>query len=155
MQPHLLRLLKYNASANQTLIKAIVQLPKKQASLALVSHLITSQDKWLNRVTGEVADTEHAWYGKVYSEDEIAAAWEHSITAWITLVESCDELRLEEDIFFTRQMDGKLMKVKLADVALQVNYHSMHHRAQINKLISSLGFAVPATDFILTAISEA
>ncbi len=155
MKQHLLRLLTYNKQANQKLIIAIQQLPEKDASLALVSHLITSQDKWLNRVTEERPDGDNQWYGKVFGIDDIADAWEHSISAWIRLIETYDEVRLDTDILFTRPVDGKLMKVKLADVALQVSYHSMHHRAQINKLISGQGFTPPPTDFVLTAISEA
>ena len=56
---------------------------------------------------------------------------------------------------FKRQSDGITLVVKIKDVVLQLNYHSIHHRAQINKLISRQGITPPATDYIYTAIREA
>jgi uncharacterized damage-inducible protein DinB len=70
-------------------------------------------------------------------------------------LEEATDADMEEDILFARKTDGKQMKVKLKDIVFQLNCHSVHHRAQINELISAQGIPVPATDFILTAISEA
>jgi len=62
--------------------------------------------------------------------------------------------KLGADIIFTRPNDGKKMAVILRDLFLQLNYHSIHHRAQINSLISKQGIKPPATDYILTVLKE-
>ncbi len=46
------------------------------------------------------------------------------------------------------------MGVTLMDLALQLNYHNIHHRAQINTLISKQGIKPPATDYIFTKLQE-
>jgi uncharacterized damage-inducible protein DinB len=46
------------------------------------------------------------------------------------------------------------MGIKLVDLVLQLNYHSIHHRAQINKLMSQQWIIPPATDYIYTKLIE-
>ncbi|MGZ3921946.1 MAG: DinB family protein [Bacteroidia bacterium] len=36
-----------------------------------------------------------------------------------------------------------------------MNYHSIHHRAQVNTLMSKQGIKPPATDYIFTVLQEA
>lgn len=61
---------------------------------------------------------------------------------------------MEEYLQFTRQSDGVKMGVKIKDLALQINLHSVHHRAQINSLLSKQGIKPPATDYIFTKLQE-
>jgi uncharacterized damage-inducible protein DinB len=65
------------------------------------------------------------------------------------------EESLEERITFSRPKDGKQYTAMIQDVILQINYHSIHHRAQLNRIIRLQGLKPPVTDYILTAVKEA
>ncbi|GAA4470426.1 hypothetical protein GCM10023093_31690 [Nemorincola caseinilytica] len=155
MKEHIISLLRYNDTANHTLLHTILQLPHRDEALRLFSHLISAQDKWMNRITNAAPDSQYQWYGPVYDADRIGGEWERSINAWKELISDTGETDLRQYIYFHRPADGRKMMLPLADLFLQINYHSMHHRAQINKLISAQGLPLPATDFIFTVLREA
>lgn len=154
MIQYLLDYLKYNDRANKQLLQTILTLPDKAEAMRLFSHIIYAQNKWYNRVTKERNDNDYDWSGPAFSELEAAQQWDNSYRQWEALLTAMDT-DVEQYVYFTRKADGKLMKVKLRDIIFQINCHSVHHRAQINKLISSQGIAVPLTDYIFSAISEA
>ena len=154
MKDYLLNTFRYNDWANQQLLETISTLPEKEEVIKLFSHLITAQDKWFNRLVKEKEDNAFAWSEPVFPEKELAAQWKQSVDKWIRFLENHSEQDLEKDIFFNRVSDGKSMNVSVKDVMLQLNYHSIHHRAQINTLISKQGIKVPATDYIFTALRE-
>lgn len=154
MKNYLIDFFKYNDWANQQLLEVIKQLPDKEESVKLFSHFIHAQDKWYNRITKEIEDSFFSWITPVLPLDELASKWDKSVNAWIDLIETKNEEDLHEDVVFNRGHDGKQMGIKLIDLCLQLNYHSIHHRAQINKLISQQGFTPPATDYIFTKLTE-
>lgn len=154
MKKYLLNYFAYNDWANRKLLDAIVQLSDKTEALRLFSHLITSQDKWLNRIVVEQDDTNLSWFGEVFGEGEILEKWGNSIGKWQAYLQTVDDTALEEYVYFTGN-DGRRLKVLPKDVAFQMNCHSVHHRAQINKILSTQGVPVPATDYIRTAVSSA
>ncbi len=154
MNQYLLDYFLYNDQANRKLLETILQLPEPTEALKLFSHLITSQDKWYNRVSKERNDTDLTWFGPVFGQQAIEHAWNTSFEKWRSLLVVATDETLDTYIFFTRQSDGKKMKVKLKDIVFQLNCHSVHHRAQINKLISCQGLPVPNTDYIFSALSE-
>ncbi len=153
MIQYLLDYFRYNDWANKKLLQTILALPDKNETMRLFSHLIYSQNKWHNRVSKAQNDNDLDWFGPTFGEHEIEERWNESLAKWELLLNASDT-EPDEYVIFTRKTDGKLMRVKLKDIVFQLNCHSVHHRAQINKLISGQGVAVPATDYILTAISE-
>jgi uncharacterized damage-inducible protein DinB len=46
--------------------------------------------------------------------------------------------------------DGAVYTGALKDIALQLNYHSIHHRAQIQAMIRKQGFEPEFVDYIGT-----
>jgi len=154
MKQYLLDTFRYNDWANKQVIAAIGALPEKEEALKLMSHLVTAQDKWFNRIIKETDDQLLTWFGPVFSEMELDGRWEQSISKWIRFIEDCVESELEKDIEFIRQSDGKAIRVSIKDVILQLNYHSIHHRAQLNSILSKQGIKPPATDYIFTAMKE-
>jgi len=154
MKTHLVDSLKYNDWANQKLLPVIKQLPDKEGSIKLFSHLINAQDKWYNRITKQQDDTALAWSTPVFLLEELEEHWKNSISIWIDLITSKTEAELQEIVVFIRASDSKQMGIKLVDLVLQFNYHSIHHRAQINKLMSQQGVTPPATDYIYTKLIE-
>jgi uncharacterized damage-inducible protein DinB len=155
MKQYLLHYYNYNIWANKKLLQTILQLQDRAEAMRLFSHLITSQDKWFNRMVKQVPDESLTWFGAVYSEDEIEQRWDESTNRWVDFLNTATDEQLQDYIHFTRAADGKAMRVKIQDAIFQLNCHSVHHRAQINKLISAQGIAVPLTDYIFTALEEA
>jgi len=154
MKKYLLDFFKYNDWANKKVLEAIREVPEKEDALKLFSHLVNSLDKWKNRITNEVEDSLLNWYGQFFNMDEIESKWNKSIGWWIKLLEKTGDSELEKEIIFTRPNDGIKMAVKFRDLLLQLNYHSIHHRAQINSIISRQGIKPPSTDYILTVLKE-
>jgi uncharacterized damage-inducible protein DinB len=154
MKAYLLDTFRYNDWANKQVITAINTLPEKEEALKLMSHLVTAQDKWFNRIVKETDDQLLTWFGPVFPEKELTYRWEQSVSRWIRFIEDQTEQELEKDIEFIRQSDGKMIRVSIKDVILQLNYHSIHHRAQLNSILSKQGIKPPATDYIFTAMEE-
>ncbi len=155
MKQYLIDTFKYNDWANRKLLISIKQLPDTNESIKLFSHLITSQNKWMNRIVNKIADTELSWFGPLFSVEELENKWTESINNWIAYLEKVETLELEKDIIFKRATDGKNLSVKVREIALQLNYHSIHHRAQINRIIRQQGLTPPSTDYIHTVLKEA
>ena len=154
MRPYLLNFFNYNYQANIKLLDTIYTLPQKEEAVKLFSHLILAQDKWLNRITNTKEDSSVHWMLPVIPLEELASKWDASMKAWLKLVEEKSDDELQQDVIFKRASDGKAMGIKLLDLILQLNYHNIHHRAQINSLISKQGITPPQTDYIFTKLRE-
>ena len=154
MKQYLLRFLEYNRTANIRLLQTILQLPQPDEAIGLASHLVHAQDKWYNRQTNALPDDQYSWQGAPYRAEDLEGEWERSTRQWISLLEGSIEDDLQRDILFVRPSDGVKMAVSLGDVVMQLNCHAVHHRAQINKMISGQGLPVPPTDYIYTALRE-
>ena len=154
MKKHLTDTFKYNDWANRKLLITIKLLPDKEESIKLFSHLITSQNKWLNRIYKKVDDISLNWFSENFPLDILEKKWIDSVSEWINFIDTLTEEQLEQEIEFSRINDEKKLSIKIKDIALQLNYHSIHHRAQINKLISKQGLTPPLTDYIFTVLNE-
>ncbi len=154
MKQYLVDFFNYNDSSNKALLAVIKTLSEKEESIKLFSHFITTQNKWFNRITKETDDSKHQWFGELYSVTELDLKWEESIHKWISLIENTTESGLDDLVKFKRQSDGQEMGLSLKDLSLQINYHCIHHRAQINTLISKQGVKPPVTDYIFTRLKE-
>ncbi len=86
MKNYICDLFKYNDWANTQLLKSIELLPEKEEAIKLFSHMISAQNKWMNRITKEVNDTDHQWFGALLKTDELAEEWKKSIDKWVNLV---------------------------------------------------------------------
>jgi|WetSurMetagenome_2_1015567.scaffolds.fasta_scaffold1253861_1 uncharacterized damage-inducible protein DinB len=154
MKQYLLDFFKFNDWANRKVFESIAELPEKDEVVRLLGHIITAQDRWLNRVTKEVDDSAQSWAGPAIPLEELETRWSAGISKWLKLLENSDEAILENYIAFVRPSDSKSLKIKLRDIMLQLNYHSIGHRAQINRLIREQGHKPPQTDYIFTVLQE-
>jgi uncharacterized damage-inducible protein DinB len=89
------------------------------------------------------------WWKPIYKPDELEPEWEKSIKAWLDLINSKPEEELFEDVKWVG-FDGGTYTGALKDVALQLNYHSIHHRAQIQSIIRKQGVEPDFVDYIGT-----
>lgn len=90
-----------------------------------------------------------SWFDPVYALDNIEKEWEKSLNKWIEFLEN----KTEDEIFkYVRFIgfDGGQWEATIKDIALQLNYHSIHHRAQIQTLIRQQGLEPDFVDYIGT-----
>ena len=81
--------------------------------------------------------------------DDLEAKWDECLKTWLSFLESKTEEELFEEVEFIG-FDGYDFAAVLKDIALQLNYHSIHHRAQIQYLIRQQGIEPDFVDYIGT-----
>ena len=149
MKQYLLDTFRFNDFANRRMLEKIKTLPDKEQCIKYFSHLINSQNKWLVRIRLNEKSPKMSWWDPVYPLEELEQKWTQSITAWLEFIESKTEDEIFEIIRFIG-WDGGDWEVQLKDIALQLNYHSMHHRAQIQTLVRAQGIEPDFIDYIGT-----
>ncbi|CAN5386964.1 hypothetical protein BH11BAC1_BH11BAC1_26700 [soil metagenome] len=149
MKEYLLSTFKYNEWANLKLLEKIKQLPDKEQGIKFISHLINSQLKWLARINQVPTAPQMSWWDPVYLLDELDERWSNSVADWIALLERKSEEEIMQLVRFDG-FDGGHWEAKLSDIALQLNYHSIHHRAQMQTVIRQQGMEPDFLDYIGT-----
>ena len=91
MKLYLIDLFKYNNWANLKVLECICQVPDKTECEMLFSHLINSQNKWLNRINHEFEDKSLSWFEPAYKFNELEERWKHSLDAWFKFIESKED----------------------------------------------------------------
>ena len=89
-----------------------------------------------------------SWWDPVYRLNELEAG-NDSLQTWVNFLRN----KSEEPIFIEVEFigcDGGRWQAKLVDIALQLNYHSIHHRAQMQMLIRQQGMGPDFIDYIGT-----
>lgn len=131
------------------MLEKIKALPDQEQSIKLFSHLINSQNKWMTRIILNEKSPEMSWWEPVYPLDELSAKWTESVETWIKFIGNKSEEEIFETILFIG-WEGGDWEARLSDIALQLNYHSIHHRAQIQMLIREQDIEPDFIDYIGT-----
>ena len=150
MKQHLIDTFKYNDYANKMVLGKIKQLPDKDEGIKHFSHLINSMNKWVARINQYPQAPKLDWWKPAYPEGELEERWNNCLKSWLDLLESKNEDDLFEEVNVVGD-DGTHYALKLKDIALQLNYHSIHHRANIQSLIRAQGLQPDFVDYIRTA----
>jgi uncharacterized damage-inducible protein DinB len=149
LKQYLIDTFQYNDYANKLVLEKIKLLPDKEEAMRYFSHLINSQNKWLKRIEVFPQDPKMEWWAPAYTLDELESKWNDSLQRWIDLLNAISE----EELFSEKKFvgyDGAYWSVPLKDIVLQLNYHSIHHRAQIQTIIRSQGLEPDFVDYIGT-----
>jgi len=149
MKQYLIDTFHWNDKANRQILAKIRQLPSQEESIKFFSHLINSQIKWLKRIEVFPNDPNLDWWKPLYKPDDLEPEWEKSLKAWLDLITSKSEEELFQDVKWVG-FDGGVYTGALKDIALQLNYHSIHHRAQIQSIIRKQGMEPDFVDYIGT-----
>ncbi|HQU71451.1 MAG: DinB family protein [Calditrichaeota bacterium] len=149
MKQHLLDLFAFNDQTNRKLLGKIAQLQDQAESIRLFSHLINCQYKWLARIQQDPRVPEMSWWEPLYPFGQLEPEWEKSLTPWLDYLRSKSETELAAEVIFTGS-DGSRWASTPQDIALQLNFHSVHHRAQIQMLIRAEGLKPGFVDYIGT-----
>jgi uncharacterized damage-inducible protein DinB len=149
MKNYLLETFQFNDITNRKQLEKIKTLPDKTESIKLFSHLINSQYKWMARIKQDPAAQTMSWWDPIYDLQQLAHEWEKSLILWLTYLEALTEEQLTTEVIFAG-FDGGRWAATPQDIALQLNYHSIHHRAQIQTLIRAQGIEPDFVDYIGT-----
>lgn len=149
IKEYLIDTFHYNDHANKMLLEKIRLLPDGAEAVRYFSHLINSQNKWLKRIEVYPEDPKMDWWEPLYEPEQLKELWNKSLQAWISFVERKKEEELVQDTKFIG-FDGATWSVPLKDIALQLNYHSIHHRAQVQTIIRQQGLEPDFVDYIGT-----
>lgn len=149
MKDYLIDTFNYNDLTNKNLLNKILLLNDKEESIRLFSHLINCQYKWMARIMQEPAAKNMSWWAPVYAPGELEEEWNKSLSLWINYITEKTDEELSTEVTFIGY-DDNLWAATPKDVALQLNYHSIHHRAQIQTLIRRQGIEPDFVDYIRT-----
>ena len=89
------------------------------------------------------------WWLPAYALPDLGMHWNASLEDWIGFLNRKTEMEIMETVQFTGH-DGERWEARLFDIALQLVYHSIHHRAQIQTLIRKQGMEPDFIDYIGT-----
>jgi uncharacterized damage-inducible protein DinB len=101
------------------------------------------------RIKEDERAKEMSWWHPVYTFEKLEEKWNESFQAWINFLQQKSEKEIFEEVEFTGY-DGGKWRARLVDIALQLNYHSIHHRAQMQMLIRQQGLEPDFIDYIGT-----
>jgi uncharacterized damage-inducible protein DinB len=149
MKNYLTDTFRYNGATNKNLLAKINLLPDKAESIKLFSHLVNSQYKWMARIIQDPKAPEMSWWDPVYKMEELENEWNKSLALWIDYISARTDEELSAEVQFTG-FDGGHWAASPKDIALQLNYHSIHHRAQIQTIIRQQGMEPDFVDYIGT-----
>ncbi len=147
MKQYLVDTFRWNDYANKKVLEKIRALPDKVEAIKFFSHLINSMNKWMARLQHDPDQPNMDWWNPEYSLEELEPRWNECLQTWISFLES----KTEEEVFEMQRytgLDGGQWEAKLKDIALQLNYHSIHHRAQIQTMIREQGLEPDFLDYI-------
>ncbi|MBK9981512.1 MAG: DinB family protein [Saprospiraceae bacterium] len=147
MKDFLIEMFDLNQEANIKLVSAIKKLADQDECLKHLSHLANCQYKWLDRILIFPNESELDWWEPVYNPEELAFHFKESTQRWISYLsdKSDDEIESMENY---RGYDGSIWEASLKDIALQLVFHSFHHRAQIQMMIRAQGQKPGFIDYI-------
>ncbi len=149
MKSYLLNTFRYNDATNRKLVEKISLLPDRSEAIKLFSHLINSQYKWMARIMKDPLAATMSWWNPLYSLEALQTEWEKSLALWLNYINGLSDEQLEKEVEFAG-FDGARWAASPLDIALQLNYHSIHHRAQIQTIIRQQGFEPDFVDYIGT-----
>lgn len=149
MKTYLLDTFQFNDQTNQQLLTKIQALPDSEEAVRLFSHLINFQYKWMARLKQDPTVKEMSWWDPVYSIQDLEEQWQKSLSQWVDFLSAQTEELLLKEVSFIG-FDGTVWAATPADIALQLNYHSIHHRAQIQTLLRQQGIEPDFVDYIAT-----
>ncbi len=132
----LFRMFDYDLWANRLWIEVVARSPHNERLHAIMDHILTSQEIWLNRV-GMPQDPDARNLPLLQRAEANAAAWK-------TVLKKSNA---DERIAY-KNLAGEPFESVLSDIAIHVANHGTYHRGQMREHAESLAIEFPETDFI-------
>lgn len=149
MKEYLLSFFEFNDATNRRILARILELPDPREAVRLFSHMINSQLKWYARITHDPRAIEMDWFNPLYPMAELQTQWEKSLILWVGFLNELEDEDLLKEVRFSGPDNGTWY-AQVKDIPLQLNYHAIHHRAQIQMIIRNQGLQPDFIDYIGT-----
>ncbi|MBL7944329.1 MAG: DinB family protein [Flavobacteriales bacterium] len=147
MKEHLLHLFSFNRQSNVQMVAKIREMADLESASRLLSHLVNCQYRWLARLTEPERAVQMSWWDPLYSLDELPDQFSKSTDIWIEFIDQKSDTDLGAEVTYF-DASGRKCAALLQDIALQLNFHSIHHRAQIQMMLKAQGVEPDAIDYI-------
>lgn len=148
MKQYIIDTFRFNDWANKRTLEAMRKMSDDKESVNLFSHLIRAQDKWMRRIENDPVEIEIKWFDEPYKSEEMATRWSESLDNWLDFLSDLKDEDLNREIRFAPMPDEPDGANELRDIVLQLNYHSILHRAQICLRLHDQGVEPPHVDYI-------
>lgn len=146
MKDHLIHLFKYDNWAMERTANSIITLEEiLPEAVRLLSHIISAQQIWLNRITGTQSNIT-PWDN--HTTDESISKSVELTGKWINLLEGNEETFLEKRIQY-QNSKGETFTNSIKDIATHVINHAAYHRAQIAQHVKRANGTPAVTDYIV------
>jgi uncharacterized damage-inducible protein DinB len=149
MKDHLLQLFSFNRQSNIQLVAKVGSMADPQAAIRLLSHLVNCQYRWLARLNEPEKAAQMSWWDPLYSLAELPDQFSKSTDIWIDFISRKSDSDLGTEVTYF-DASGRKCAALLQDIALQLNFHSIHHRGQIQMLLKEQGIQPDAIDYIVS-----
>ncbi len=146
MRAYFTHLFEYNDWANRRILRALAGLDDSEEARALFTHVVLSQQRWLERVRG-ASTVSRPWFGAAFDLATCETAWATSLREWLDFLDAIDDACLDRVVAY-QTTEGPAFRSTVREIVVQLNNHSVHHRAQIARMIRQQGHTPPETDYI-------
>ena len=93
------------------------------------------------------------WWEPVYPLEALETEWSRSLEPWINYLNVKTDEEINQEVTFIG-FDGGMYAATPKDIMLQLNYHSIHHRAQMQTIIRQQGLEPDFVDYIGTVYKK-
>ena len=148
MKKYFLDLFEYNNWANDKIILKLQTLDyefKELSPFNILSHIISAQDTWLERVKGKTSHNIYLW--EVFSIQEMEILSMTSYKEWKKFISRMNEKSFD-DLCTYKNSKGKEHSKSYQDIFQHIVNHSSYHRGQINQILRMNDIEPVITDFI-------
>lgn len=148
MKKYFLDLFEFNNWANEKIILRLHNVSKNFKDtnpLAIMGHIISAQETWLERVKGTKSYNIFLWDD--YSIQEIDVLSLNSYNEWKKFINKMNEKKFEQECIY-KNSRGKRNSRTYQDILQHVINHSTYHRGQINLVLSQNDIKPENIDFI-------
>ena len=146
LRDYFVHLFKYNDWATRQTAESMTSLKNKNKKTEeLLSHTISAQKIWLNRILGKEIAID-PW--QKLTQKELTPQSTPITAEWINLLEGLQEKDFERRIDY-KNLKGDKFSNTFKDIVIHVINHSTYHRAQIAQLIRQSGGEPAKTDYIV------
>ncbi len=147
MRDFLIEMFEINKDANIKMISSCQALPSPDECLRHLSHLANCQYKWLDRIKLFPEESKLDWWEPIYYANELPHHFKNSTQQWVDYLAEATDEEIETEKKYIGY-DGSIWQSKLKDIALQLIFHSFHHRAQMQMMIRAQGGRPSFIDYI-------
>jgi len=147
IKKYYLNLFNYNGWANRQLLTALKSSGYEiDSELKLMSHIISTQDLWLERLNKTPNYLMDIW--ETFSIQEIEVLLNNSSANWQKFIKRQNRNSFDNKLCIYKNSEGKEFTNLQVDIMQHVITHSNYHRGQINFLLRKLELRPVKTDFI-------